>query len=53
MDVKEPDVLRKPLIVPEKILMGPGPSNSTKEILQAISQPILGHLHDECVKVTL
>lgn len=51
MDVNPPDVLKKSLIVPYKILMGAGPSNCSPEILQAISQPILGHLHKECIQV--
>lgn len=51
MDVKPPDVLKKHLIVPHKILMGPGPSNCSKETLRAISLPIVGHLHEECIKV--
>lgn len=33
------------------ILMGAGPSNSCKRVLDAMSNPIIGHLHTECLKV--
>lgn len=33
------------------ILMGAGPSNSCERVLNAMSNPIIGHLHAECLKV--
>lgn len=34
----------KELHIPERILMGPGPSNVHPRVLQALSSPLLGHL---------
>ncbi|KAF5273958.1 hypothetical protein FQA39_LY01073 [Lamprigera yunnana] len=51
MDVQPPKVLGVPLVVPSKILMGPGPSNCPPRVLQSLSLPILGHLHPECTKI--
>ncbi|KAI4460397.1 aminotransferase class v [Holotrichia oblita] len=47
MLVEPPKCLRKPLFVPNKLLMGPGPSNCPPRVLQAMSQQTLGHLHTE------
>ncbi|XP_055618738.1 alanine--glyoxylate aminotransferase [Toxorhynchites rutilus septentrionalis] len=49
--VASPAVLREPLVVPEKLLMGPGPSNAPQRVLDAMSRPILGHLHPETLKI--
>uniref|UniRef100_U5EHZ8 Alanine--glyoxylate aminotransferase n=1 Tax=Corethrella appendiculata TaxID=1370023 RepID=U5EHZ8_9DIPT len=46
-----PNVLMELLIVPDKILMGPGPSNCPKRVLEALKNPVLGHLHPECLKI--
>lgn len=51
MDVNPPDVLKQPLVAPHKILMGPGPSNCSSRVLHALSQPVIGHLHKECIQV--
>lgn len=32
------------LSVPERLLLGPGPSNADPRVLQALSQPLVGHL---------
>lgn len=53
MLVQPPECLKKPLLVPRKLLMGPGPSNCSPRVLQALSQPILGHLHTETGKVRI
>lgn len=37
MDIKE-------LVVPERILMGPGPSNISYRVLKVMATPIIGHL---------
>ncbi|WP_320674465.1 alanine--glyoxylate aminotransferase family protein [Prochlorococcus sp. MIT 1341] len=34
----------KPISVPERLLLGPGPSNSHPDVLRAIAQPPIGHL---------
>ena len=42
-----PESLQKPLHVPEKLLMGPGPSNAHPRVLQSQVNPLLGHMHPE------
>ncbi|KAK3698015.1 hypothetical protein RRG08_064932 [Elysia crispata] len=42
-----PACLFKPLNVPHKLLMGPGPSNAYPRVLAAQSLPLLGHLQKE------
>ncbi|XP_070560416.1 alanine--glyoxylate aminotransferase-like isoform X2 [Ptychodera flava] len=42
-----PAELLKPIHVPKKTLMGPGPSNAAPRVLEASALPILGHLHPE------
>ena len=44
--------LKSPIVVPEKLLMGPGPSNVSKRVLEAQALPTLGHLHGEFTKVS-
>ncbi|HWH32224.1 MAG TPA: aminotransferase class V-fold PLP-dependent enzyme [Egibacteraceae bacterium] len=34
-------------MIPDRILMGPGPSNVAPDVLAALSQPLLGHLDPE------
>lgn len=51
MDSSPPTALFEPLKVPSKLLMGPGPSNPSQRILDALSLPVLGHLHHETLKI--
>ncbi|KAK7792491.1 hypothetical protein R5R35_011040 [Gryllus longicercus] len=53
MDItlKPPNSLSRPLFVPKKLLMGPGPTNSSPRVLKAMGLPILGHMHEECINV--
>lgn len=51
MEISPPDSLKKSLMVPNKTLMGPGPSNCSVRVLEALSNPVLGHLHSECLKI--
>ncbi|EFA09724.1 alanine--glyoxylate aminotransferase [Tribolium castaneum] len=51
MDVPPPQELTQPLQVPSKTLMGPGPSNCSPRVMEAISRPILGHMHPEIFKI--
>lgn len=51
MEVLPPVELKNPLTVPQKLLMGPGPSNASPRVLQALSQPVLGHMHPELFQV--
>ncbi|XP_044272069.1 alanine--glyoxylate aminotransferase-like [Tribolium madens] len=51
MDVAPPQELDQPLRVPSKTLMGPGPSNCSPRVMEALSRPILGHMHPEIFKI--
>ncbi|BFG01052.1 serine--pyruvate aminotransferase mitochondrial-like [Drosophila madeirensis] len=51
MEVPPPLVLKRPLYVPSKTLMGPGPSNCSHRVLEAMSNPVLGHMHPECLQI--
>lgn len=53
MEIPPPLVLKRPLFVPIKTLMGPGPSNCSQRVLSALSNPVIGHLHSECLQVTV
>lgn len=50
MYVLPPSSLTRPLVVPQKILMGPGPSNSSQRVRDALAQPTLGHSHTETIR---
>jgi alanine-glyoxylate transaminase/serine-glyoxylate transaminase/serine-pyruvate transaminase len=39
------------MVVPERLLMGPGPSNAHPAVLAAQSLPLLGHLHPPFLKI--
>jgi len=49
--VPPPDVLRQPMHIPKKTLLGPGPSNPHPNIIEAMTQPILGYLHPEFLEI--
>ncbi|XP_015181073.1 PREDICTED: serine--pyruvate aminotransferase, mitochondrial [Polistes dominula] len=51
MKVDPPKELLKPLQVPSKILMGPGPSNCSQRVLQSLGHQIIGHFHSEMFKL--
>ncbi|XP_018567538.1 serine--pyruvate aminotransferase, mitochondrial [Anoplophora glabripennis] len=51
MDTKPPEVLKNPVNVPYKTLMGPGPSNCSPRVLYAIGRNVLGHMHSEVFQV--
>ncbi len=40
-----------PLKLPQRILLGPGPSNVSPRVLSALSAPMVGHLDPEFFKV--
>ena len=44
---KKPEELLKPLDIPKKLLLGPGPSNVPNRVRHASSLSMLGHLHPE------
>lgn len=40
-----------PMDVPQRVLMGPGPSNTHPRALAAMSMPQLGHMHPPFLKI--
>ncbi|KAL7293213.1 hypothetical protein TKK_0013355 [Trichogramma kaykai] len=46
-----PKELFKPLQLPLRILTGPGPSNCSQRVLDALKQQVLGHLHPEILQL--
>jgi len=52
LTVGPPEALKSPLnYIPEKTLLGPGPSNTPDRVLKAMALPTIGHLHGEFTKV--
>ncbi|NXE03799.1 SPYA protein, partial [Lophotis ruficrista] len=49
--IPPPQELFRPLVVPERLLLGPGPSNVPPRILAASGRQLLGHLHPEVQQV--
>ncbi|GAB0193330.1 serine--pyruvate aminotransferase [Grus japonensis] len=49
--IPPPQGLLRPLAVPERLLLGPGPSNVPPRILAAGSRQLLGHMHPEVLQV--
>lgn len=49
--VPPPAPLLQPLSVPERLLLGPGPSNCPPRILAAGGRQLIGHVHKEMVQV--
>ncbi|NXE19359.1 SPYA protein, partial [Ardeotis kori] len=49
--IPPPRELFRPLVVPERLLLGPGPSNVPPRILAASGRQLLGHLHPEVQQV--
>lgn len=49
--VAPPEVLLKPLSVPNRLLLGPGPSNLAPRILAAGGLQMIGHMHKEMYQV--
>ncbi|RXG53431.1 Serine--pyruvate aminotransferase, mitochondrial [Armadillidium vulgare] len=46
-----PTCLLRPVRVPHKLLLGPGPSNVSERVLRSMTSPMLGHLHPEFLKI--
>ena len=51
LSVCPPSNLKQSINVPQKTLMGPGPSNVSDRVLKAQALPVLGHLHPEFCQV--
>ncbi|KAM6063301.1 alanine--glyoxylate aminotransferase [Chlamydotis macqueenii] len=49
--IPPPQELFQPLVVPERLLLGPGPSNVPPRIRAACGRQLLGHLHPEVQQV--
>ncbi|KAK7094262.1 alanine--glyoxylate aminotransferase-like [Littorina saxatilis] len=49
--ISAPECLFHPMDFPQKILMGPGPSNAPPRVLGASALPLLGHLHPEFTQI--
>ncbi|XP_045150467.1 serine--pyruvate aminotransferase [Echinops telfairi] len=49
--VPPPEALRKPLSVPRRLLLGPGPSNLTPRVVAAGGQQMIGHMHREMYQI--
>ncbi|NXS14444.1 SPYA protein, partial [Neodrepanis coruscans] len=49
--VPPPQRLLRPLVVPERLLLGPGPSNVPHRIQAAGGRQLLGHMHPEMLQV--
>lgn len=49
--INPPMRLMHPIQVPDRLLLGPGPSNMTDEIRSALAAPLLGHLHPEFLEI--
>lgn len=51
--VAPPEALLKPLSVPSRLLLGPGPSNLAPRVLAAGGLQMIGHMHKEMYQVGL
>ncbi|NXU87221.1 SPYA protein, partial [Xiphorhynchus elegans] len=51
LHVPPPQGLLQPLVVPERLLLGPGPSNVPSRIQAAGGRQLLGHMHPEVLQV--
>uniref|UniRef100_A0A3Q3E033 Alanine--glyoxylate aminotransferase n=1 Tax=Hippocampus comes TaxID=109280 RepID=A0A3Q3E033_HIPCM len=49
--VSPPERLRTPLMVPQRHMFGPGPSNVPPRILRAGANPVIGHMHPEILEI--
>ncbi|XP_062987609.1 alanine--glyoxylate aminotransferase [Elgaria multicarinata webbii] len=49
--VPPPAPLLQPLSVPDRLLLGPGPSNSSPRILSAGGRQLIGHMHKEMIQI--
>lgn len=49
--VAPPEALLKPLVVPSRLLLGPGPSNLAPRVLAAGGLQMIGHMHKEMFQI--
>lgn len=53
LPVPPPEALRKPLSIPDRLLLGPGPSNLAPRVLEAGGLQMIGHMSKEMSQVGL
>ncbi|XP_008052438.1 serine--pyruvate aminotransferase [Carlito syrichta] len=51
LQVAPPEGLLKPLSVPNRLLLGPGPSNLAPRVLEAGGLQMIGHMHKEMYQI--
>ncbi|XP_078521756.1 alanine--glyoxylate aminotransferase [Lissotriton helveticus] len=51
LQVAVPSALLRPLAVPQRLLLGPGPSNVPPRIQAAGGRPLIGHMHPETFQI--
>ncbi|XP_058909724.1 alanine--glyoxylate aminotransferase [Kogia breviceps] len=49
--VAPPEALSKPLSLPDRLLLGPGPSNLTPRVMAAGGRQTIGHMHEEMFQI--
>ncbi|XP_074046834.1 alanine--glyoxylate aminotransferase [Macrotis lagotis] len=49
--VAPPASLMKPLSIPDRLLLGPGPSNLSPRVMHTGSLQMIGHMHDEMFQI--
>uniref|UniRef100_A0A8C6B395 Alanine--glyoxylate aminotransferase n=4 Tax=Odontoceti TaxID=9722 RepID=A0A8C6B395_MONMO len=49
--VAPPEALSKPLSLPSRLLLGPGPSNLTPRVMAAGGRQTIGHMHKEMFQI--
>ncbi|XP_014698364.1 alanine--glyoxylate aminotransferase [Equus asinus] len=49
--VAPPEALRKPLSIPNRLLLGPGPANLAPRVLAAGGLQVIGHMHKEMYQI--
>ncbi|XP_078306761.1 alanine--glyoxylate aminotransferase [Panthera onca] len=49
--VAPPEALLRPLFIPNRLLLGPGPSNLAPRVLVAGGQQMIGHMHKEMFQI--
>ncbi|MBZ3888042.1 Serine--pyruvate aminotransferase, mitochondrial [Sciurus carolinensis] len=51
LPVPPPEALRKPLSIPDRLLLGPGPSNLAPRVLEAGGLQMIGHMSKEMFQI--
>uniref|UniRef100_A0A8D2BCS5 Alanine--glyoxylate aminotransferase n=1 Tax=Sciurus vulgaris TaxID=55149 RepID=A0A8D2BCS5_SCIVU len=51
LPVPPPEALRKPLSIPDRLLLGPGPSNLAPRVLEAGGLQMIGHMSKEMSQI--